>query len=128
VVITGLGIKSSIGTDKQEVVDSLFHGRGGVEFCSEYAELGFRTHVYAPVQLDLDDLIDRKQRRFMGDAAAYTYLAMQDALEDAGLDPAAISDPRIGLIAGSGGIHLYTPVRSRTSAWPTPKACALTNT
>ncbi|MEX2525607.1 MAG: beta-ketoacyl-ACP synthase I [Gammaproteobacteria bacterium] len=103
VVITGLGIKSSIGTNKQEVIDSLVNGRGGVEFCQEYADLGFRTHVYAPVKLDLDAIIDRKQKRFMGDAAAYAYLAMQDAMQDAGLDRDAVSDPRIGLIAGSGG-------------------------
>lgn len=103
VVITGLGIKSSIGTNKQEVFESLQNSRTGVAFCPEYAELGFRSHVYAPIRLDLDALVDRKQRRFMGDAAAYAYLAMQDALLDAGLEKEAIKDPRIGLVVGSGG-------------------------
>ncbi len=103
VVITGLGIKSSIGNNKKEVTDSLQNGRGGVEICPEYAELGFRSHVYAPIRLDLDALIDRKLRRFMGDAAAFAYLAMQDAIADAGLDEDAIRDPRIGLVVGSGG-------------------------
>ncbi len=103
VVVTGLGIKSSIGNTASEVVESLRAGRSGVEFCPEYEKLGFRSHVYAPVRLDVDALVDRKQRRFMGDAAAYAYLAMRDAIADAGLEEDQISDPRIGLIAGSGG-------------------------
>ena len=103
VVITGLGIKSSIGTNKQEVIDSLRHARSGIVYCDEYAELGFRSHVHGNIDLDLDALIDRKLRRFMGDAAAFAYLAMQDAIEDAGLDEADISHPRTGLIVGSGG-------------------------
>ena len=103
VVITGLGIKSSIGTTKQEVIDSLRNARSGIEHCSEYAELGFRSHVHGPIHLDLEALIDRKIKRFMGDAAAYTYLAMKDAIEDAGLDIENISHPRTGLIVGSGG-------------------------
>ena len=102
-VITGLGIKSSIGTTKQEVIDSLRHARSGIEFCPEYKELGFRSNVHGPIHLDLDALIDRKLRRFMGDAAAYTYLAMHDAILDAGLTQDDISDPRIGLVVGSGG-------------------------
>lgn len=103
VVITGLGIKSSIGTTKQEVIDSLRNARSGIEYCSEYAELGFRSHVHGPVHLDLEALIDRKKKRFMGDAAAFTYLAMEDAIEDAGLGEADVSHPRTGLIVGSGG-------------------------
>jgi len=103
VVITGLGIKSSIGTDKQQVIASLRDGTNGVTYCSEYAELGFRSHVHAPVQLNLQDLIDKKVKRFMGDAAAYCYLAMQDAIQDAGLEEQHVSDVRTGLIAGSGG-------------------------
>ena len=83
VVVTGLGIKSSIGNTPAEVVESLREARSGVEFCPEYEELGFRSHVYAPVRVDVDALIDRKQRRFMGDAAAYAYLAMRDAIADA---------------------------------------------
>ena len=102
-VITGLGIKSSIGTNKQEIIDSLRHARSGIEFCPEYRDMGFRSHVHGPVHLDVDALIDRKLRRFMGDAAGYAYLAMQDAIIDAGLSEDDISDPRIGLVVGSGG-------------------------
>lgn len=102
-VITGLGIKSSIGITKQETIDSLRQARSGIEFCQEYRDLGFRSHVHGPIRLDPDALIDRKLRRFMGDAAAYTYLAMGDAIEDAGLSENDISDPRIGLVVGSGG-------------------------
>ncbi len=103
VVVTGLGIKSSIGTSLEQVSRSLRQAKSGVIYAPEYAELGFRSHLHAPIQLDLDTLIDRKIRRFMGDAAAYPYLAMQDAIADAGLDAAAISAPDIGLIVGSGG-------------------------
>jgi 3-oxoacyl-[acyl-carrier-protein] synthase-1 len=102
-VITGLGIKSSIGTTKQEVIESLRNARSGIAFCPEYKELGFRSQVNGPVNLDLDALIDRKLRRFMGDAAGFSYLAMQDAIIDAGLSQDEISDPRIGLVVGSGG-------------------------
>ena len=103
VVITGLGIKSSIGTDKQQVTESLRTGKGGVKHCDDYERLGFRSHVHAPIDLDLDALIDKKVKRFMGDAAAYCYLAMQDAIADAGLDEGQVSSDRTGLIAGSGG-------------------------
>jgi 3-oxoacyl-[acyl-carrier-protein] synthase-1 len=103
VVITGLGIKSSIGNSKDEVTDSLRQARSGIEYCEEYRELGFRSHVYGPIRLDLDSLIDRKLRRFMGDAAGYCYLAMRDAIADAGLEEKQISNPRTGLIVGTGG-------------------------
>ncbi|HLB31283.1 MAG TPA: beta-ketoacyl-ACP synthase I [Gammaproteobacteria bacterium] len=103
VVITGLGIKSSIGNTKAEVIDSLRHARSGIEYSEEYAQLGLRSHVHGPIRLDLNELIDRKQKRFMGDASAFAYLAMQDAVTDSGLDPAMVSNPRTGLIAGSGG-------------------------
>ena len=103
VVVTGLGIISSIGNNKNEVLDSLKQGRSGIEFAPEYAELGFRSHVHGAIHIDLDSLIDRKLKRFMGDAAAYAYLAMREAIEDAGLDEAQISTPSTGLIAGSGG-------------------------
>ena len=103
VVITGLGIKSSIGNNQAEVLNSLKTATGGVAFAPEYAELGFRSHLYAPINLDLDALVERKKRRFMGDAAAYAYLAMQDAVADANLDEEQISNPRTGLIVGTGG-------------------------
>lgn len=103
VVITGLGITSSIGTSQQQVLESLQQGRSGIVFAPEYEELGFRSHIHGAVDLDLDSLIDRKLRRFMGDSAAYNYIAMQEAIADAGLEEGEISHPRVGLIAGSGG-------------------------
>ena len=103
VVVTGLGITSSIGTDQQQVLESLRQGTSGIVFAPDYEELGFRSHVHGAVDLELDKLIDRKLRRFMGDSAAYNYLAMREAIADAGLEEGQISDPRIGLIAGSGG-------------------------
>lgn len=103
VVITGLGIRSSIGNDREEVLSALKSATGGVAYSQEYAELGFRSHLYAPINLDLDALIDRKQKRFMGDAAAYACLAMQEAISDASLDEEYVSNPRTGLIVGTGG-------------------------
>lgn len=103
VVITGMGIVSSIGNNKKEVLNSLRDGTSGVSFSEEYKTLGFRSHVHAPIKLDPAKYIDRKLIRFMGDAAAYAYLAMHEAIEDAGLDESQISDPRTGLIVGSGG-------------------------
>ena len=103
VVVTGLGIVSSIGNNKEEVEASLRAGRSGIEFSQEYADLGFRSCVYGSLNIDLDSLIDRKIRRFMGDGAAYNYLAMQQAIEDAGLEESDVSNVRTGLIVGSGG-------------------------
>ena len=103
VVITGLGIKSSIGNSQAEVLNALKSATTGVEHSQEYADLGFRSHLHAPIHLDLDELIDRKQKRFMGDAAAYAYLAMRDAITDANLDEEQVSHHRTGLIVGTGG-------------------------
>jgi len=103
VVITGLGIVSSIGNNKREVTDSLHAGRSGIEFINEYEELGFRSQVAGTVNINVDELIDRKLRRFMGNSAAYNYIAMKEAVEDSGLGEDMISNPRTGLIAGSGG-------------------------
>ena len=103
VVITGLGILSSIGNDKEEVTESLKTGKSGIEYCEEYAELGFRSHVHGPIRLNPSELIDRKLRRFMGDSAAFAYLAMKEAIEVSGLSEGQISNPRVGLISGSGG-------------------------
>ena len=103
VVITGLGVVSSIGANKQEVLESLKQGRSGITFSQEYADLGFRSHVHGPIDIDVSGSIDRKTRRFMGDAAAFNYLAMREAIGDAGLEEGDISNPRTGLITGSGG-------------------------
>ena len=103
VVITGLGIVCSIGHNKQEVVDSLRQGRSGIEFYQEYADLGFRTQIHGAIHLDLEALIEKKIKRFMGEAAAFTYIAMRDAIADAQLTENEVSHPRTGLITGSGG-------------------------
>ncbi len=103
VVITGLGIVSSIGNNRAEVTESLKTGKSGIEFCEKYAELGFRSHIHGPIRLNLEELINRKLKRFMGDAAAFAYLAMKEAIEVSGLSEDEISNPRVGLITGSGG-------------------------
>lgn len=103
VVITGMGIVSCLGTDKDTVSASLRAGRSGISFNPSYAEMGLRSHVSGSVKLDLEALIDRKIYRFMGDAAAFAYLAMEQAIKDAGLSAEEVSNPRIGLVAGSGG-------------------------
>lgn len=103
VVVSGFGIVSCLGNDRAGVVQSLRDGRSGIRYNESYAELGLRSRVSARPDIDLDERIPRKPRRFMGDAAAYAYVAMEDAARDAGLDPADLSDPRIGLIVGSGG-------------------------
>ena len=103
VVITGLGIVSSLGNNREEVSASLHAGRSGIEYIPEYSELGFRSQVAGTVNLDTEVLIDRKLRRFMGNSAAYNYIAMKEAVEDAGLGNDMVSNVRTGLIAGSGG-------------------------
>jgi 3-oxoacyl-[acyl-carrier-protein] synthase I len=103
VVVTGLGIISSIGNNKEEVVQSLRAGRSGVTYCPEYEELGFRSHVHGSIKLKIEDVLDRKLRRFMGDGAAYNYLAMGQAIEDSGLSEQDVSNERTGIVMGSGG-------------------------
>jgi 3-oxoacyl-[acyl-carrier-protein] synthase-1 len=103
VVVTGLGIVSSIGNNRAEVVDSLKEGRSGIAFADVYKEMGFRSHVHGPINIDLDEFIDRKIKRFMGDGAAFNYIAMQQAIDDAGLDETEVSNFRTGLVMGSGG-------------------------
>ncbi len=103
VVVTGLGIVSSIGNNRNEVVDSLKQGKSGITFASVYEEMGFRSHVHGAINIDLDSLIDRKIKRFMGDGAAFNYVAMQQAIDDSGLSETEISNFRTGLVMGSGG-------------------------
>ena len=103
-VITGLGIVSSIGNNQQEVLASLREGRSGITFSQELKDSGMRSHVWGNVKLDTTGLIDRKVVRFMSDASIYAYLSMEQAISDAGLsDEAYQNNPRVGLIAGSGG-------------------------
>jgi len=103
VVITGLGIVSSIGNNKDEVLTSLKEGRSGISFNEEYRELGFRTAVHGDIKLNPEDHIERKIRRFMGEGAAFNYIAMEQAIADAGLEQDLVSNPRSGLVVGSGG-------------------------
>jgi len=103
VVITGLGVVSCLGNDKQTVTESLLKTRSGITFNEEFKAMGLRSHVCGSVDINLKDRIDRKHLRFMGDAASYAYVAMQDAISDANLTEKYISNPRTGLIAGSGG-------------------------
>jgi 3-oxoacyl-[acyl-carrier-protein] synthase-1 len=103
VVITGLGIVSCLGNDKETVTANLRASRPGIRFNPEYAEMGLRSQVSGSIDLPLEELIDRKIYRFVGHAAAYAYLAMKDAIADSGLTEEQVSNPRTGLIAGSGG-------------------------
>lgn len=102
-VITGLGIVSSIGTNQQEVTASLKEGKSGITYSEQFAEMGLRSQVWGNVDIDLKEHIDRKVMRFMGDAAGYAYVAMQQAVEDSGLEASDISNIRTGIVAGSGG-------------------------
>ncbi|MFP7721315.1 beta-ketoacyl-ACP synthase I [Lysobacter sp. A3-1-A15] len=103
VVVTGMGVVSCLGNDRGSVTRSLREGRAGITFIPEYAELGLRSHVAGAPQIDLAEQIDRKLKRFMGDAAGYAYVAMRDAIADAGLADDLVRSARTGLIAGSGG-------------------------
>ncbi|MBS0230569.1 MAG: beta-ketoacyl-ACP synthase I [Proteobacteria bacterium] len=103
IAITGMGITSCLGNDLDSVSSALRAGRSGIRLLPEAVEAGLRSQVGGAVDLDLDAVIDRKLKRFMSDAAAYSYVAMRDAIADAGLTDEQVSDPRTGLIAGSGG-------------------------
>jgi 3-oxoacyl-[acyl-carrier-protein] synthase-1 len=103
VVITGLGIVSCIGNDKETVLQSLKEGKSGIRFREDYKEKGFRSHIAGTIDIDFKEHIDRKQLRFMGDAAAYAYISMQQAVADSGLSEEQLSNERTGIIAGSGG-------------------------
>lgn len=103
VVVTGMGIVSCLGNTKSDVTESLRLGRSGISANEKFAEMGLRSQVSGSVDIDLKSLIDRKHLRFMGDAASYAYVSMQQAIEDAGLDAQQVSNVRTGLIAGSGG-------------------------
>ena len=103
VVVTGIGIVSSVGVGCNAVSEALRKGQSGIRFSQAYADLGFRSHIHGDIETDLDQQIDRKLKRFMGDAAAYNYLAMKEAVSNSGLTQEQISDLRTGLVMGSGG-------------------------
>ena len=102
-VITGMGLVSPLGNNKAETLDSLKETRSGIRFQEEYKELGLRSHVAGSIHIDVEERIERKLRRFMGDAAAYSYISLLEAIGDAGLEDSDVSNIRTGLVAGSGG-------------------------
>lgn len=103
VVVTGMGIISCIGNSVQDVLKSLKAGKSGITFAPEYAEMGFRSHVHGKPDVNLEELIDKRLWRFMGDAAGYVHLSMEQAIADAGLSEDLVSNPRTGITVGSGG-------------------------
>lgn len=103
VVITGIGIVSSLGNNCKEVLESLKNLKSGIAFDPVYQEMGLRSNVAGNIKLDVKEHIDRKVLRFMGDAAAFAYIAMREAIENSGLTPEMVSNPRTGIVAGSGG-------------------------
>ncbi len=116
VVVTGMGIISSIGNNTTEVTQSLRLAKPGIVASDIYRDMGFRSQVEGSLKIDLDAVVDRRARRFMGDGAAYCWLAMNQAISDAGLDAAEISHPRTGLIVGSGGPSTKAIVAAADSA------------
>ena len=137
VVVTGMGIVSSIGNSAQEVLASLREAKSGIVKADKYAELGFRCQVHGAPKLDWESMIDRKVRRFMGAGAAWNYLAMEQAIRDAGLEEKDISNERTGLIMGSGGPSTRAIVQAadttrekgpkKVGPFEVPKAMSSTN-
>ena len=103
VVVTGIGVVSPIGNNKKEVKDSLFYNKSGISFSKDYSDLGFRSHIHGDININFEDFLEKKDLRFMGDGAAYTAIAMKEAIQDANLNDELISNPLTGLIAGAGG-------------------------
>ncbi|NQW02227.1 MAG: beta-ketoacyl-ACP synthase I [Rhodospirillales bacterium] len=137
VVVTGMGIVSCIGNNKEDVLNSLREGRSGITFSEEYKEMGFRSHVHGKPEIDLGELVDRRWRRFMGDGAAYNYVAMQDAIADSGMEKTDVSNVRTAMIMGSGGPSTSAQVLAADNArqkgpkkvgpFVVPKAMSSTN-
>ena len=112
VVVTGMGIVSSIGNNVDEVLDSLRDAKPGIVFAPEYAQLGFRCQVHGAPKLDPFEVLDRRTTRFMGKGAAWNYIAMQQAIADAGLEENDVKNPRTGIVMGSGGPSTRTIVEA----------------
>jgi len=112
VAITGMGITSCIGNNTDEVLASLKAGRSGIRYMDEYAELGLRSQIAGVVDIDFKEHIDRKHLRFMGDSAAYAYISMAEAIKMAGLEESDVSNPRTGLVMGSGGTSTAAIIES----------------
>ena len=116
VVVTGMGIVSSIGNNTQEVTASLREARSGIVGCEVYEKMGFRSQIHGSLKIDLDAAVDRRARRFQGDGAGYCWVAMEQAIADSGLEPHDISNPRTGLIVGSGGASTKAIVAAADTA------------
>lgn len=116
VVVTGMGIVSCIGNNKDDVVVSLKEGKSGIVFAEKYAEMGFRSHVHGAPQIDVSEHVDKRVLRFMGEGAAYNYIAMEQAIKDSGLEHSDVSNDRTGLIMGSGGPSTSNLVHSADTA------------
>ena len=137
VVVTGIGIVSCIGNNKEEVLKSLIDGKSGITHSSEQQELGFRSQVYGKPTLDPEDYLEKKERRFMGNGAAWNYIAMQQAIEDSGLEDSDIVNENTGLIMGSGGPSTKALIEAaditrekgpkRVGPFAVPKAMSSTN-
>ena len=112
VVITGVGIKSCIGNNYVDVLNSLQNGRSGIAFNRTYSEMGFRSCISGSININLSDHIDRKLLRFMGESSGYAYLATKDALEMAGIEEEDLDSPKIGIVAGSGGASTRVMIAS----------------
>ena len=123
VVITGLGVVSCLGNDAGAVKDALFNGRSGISLRQDHVDAGMRSQIAGTPDIDLSEHIDRKQWRFMGDAAGYAFLSMEQAIADSGLTPEQVSNVRTGIIAGSGGASSASQVEaaaSLSSIWAAP--------
>ena len=116
VVVTGLGIVSSIGISSSEVTSALRNGKSGISFAPEYAEHGFRSQIHGKPNIEISDHIDKRVLRFMGEGAAFNYIAMQQAVEDSGLSETEVSNERTGLIMGSGGPSTKIDTNNKISA------------
>ena len=137
VVVTGIGIVSCIGNNKEEVLKSLIDGKSGITHSSEQQELGFRSQVYGKPTLDPEEYLEKKERRFMGNGAAWNYIAMQQAIEDSGLEDSEIVNENTGLIMGSGGPSTKALIEAaditrekgpkRVGPFAVPKAMSSTN-
>ena len=138
VVITGLGIISCIGNTKEDIVHNLKNLKSGIVKAPEYEEFSFRSLVHGKPNINLEENIDRKILRFMGDGAAYNYIAMKNAIEDAGLEEKEVSNEMTGIIVGSGGpstqnfLNAYETAKSRgakkVSPYMVPRTMSSTNT
>lgn len=137
VAVTGMGIVSSIGNNTQEVLTSLREAKSGIIAAPKYQELGFRCQVHGAPALNVEEAVDRKIRRFMGEGAAWNYIAMEQAIQDAGLEADEVSDERTGIVMGSGGPSTHAIVEAADTArergarkigpFVVPKAMSSTN-